>query len=285
MITFGGRPLNTYDRIYKGGELQSGNPSTNEFVKQHTKSTPASQSTIEATPADQSKSATEPISPTMKPIVVKVKPELVTIDGPGLFDPPINKDKNANQDPQEFTPDDPFNPKNIDKLTKAIKDREFKNRWVVKLFGKEVALTGDFIVWLCRLLWSLIIFTIIFSICYFLHQITQGVLDAYHIVVDGVTNLMEDINNVAIKFEVPGFNKKIGPFNISMPPLLKVDFKLFGGMFDGPLRDMHRAGEFTRSATDLIIQIIIQMITSIVESLPAISEGIMNALEKIGDAV
>jgi hypothetical protein len=171
------------------------------------------------------------------------------------------------------------------KLKKEMEKAAFNNRLVVKIFGKEIVLTVEFLIWVAGILWSLIIFAIIFSICYFLYEITQGVLNAYHTVVDGITKLMEDINNVAIKFEVPGINKKIGPFNISMPPLLKVDFKLFGGMFDGPLRDMYRAGNFTRSAAELIIEILIKMIIGIVESLPAIGEGIMNALEKIGDAI
>lgn len=306
MITFGGRPLNTY----KGGmdwgrgvgdvQEQPVDQSTTEAIKSKTLSVATSEDQSKKQTADQSKtlpadadqSKKPPADalqsktlPDMKPIIVKVKPELVKITGPGLFDPPTNKDKNTNQDPiQDLNPDDPFNPKNIDKMNKAIKDREFNSRLVVKLFGKEVVLTVEFLWWLCGLLWTLIIFTIIFSICYFLHQITQGVLDAYHTVVDGITKLMEDINNIAIKFEVPGINKKIGPFHISMPPLFKFDFKLFGGMFDGPLRDMYRASAFTRSATELIIQILIEMVIGIVEMLPAIGEGIMNAVEKIGDA-
>jgi hypothetical protein len=324
MITFGGRPLNTYNRIYKGGELQSANPSTNEFVKSSMKSAtesiaqsikpivvdvnsklvtingpglvnPATNQAIKPNIVDVNSKLVTINGPGLfnpatnedmrQPVVVEVKPESVKIDGPGLFDLPKNKDNHANQDPQMLNPNDPFNPDNVDKMNKAIEDRKFKNRLLVKIFGKEIVLTFEFIIWLCGILWTLIIATIIFSICYFLYEITQGVLNAYHTVVDGITKLMEEINNVAIKFEVPGINKKIGPFNISMPPLLKVDFKLFGGMFNGPLRDMYRASSFTRSATELIIQILIQMVTSIIETLPAILDGIVSAFEKIADAI
>jgi len=350
MITFGGRPLNTY----KGGEMEWRTKSTQPVVQS---TQPTAQSTPQeenpwrnyrngmytdeptptsvtspvqsvtsqsVTPPGQSitsqlvtppvqsvtsqsmKSESEPIQtkttkhtrpePTaqsLTPVVVDVNSNSVTIDGPGLFDPPTkNINENTNEDADRDIHDQLKEALNMHggkagilKLKKEMEKAAFNNRLVVKIFGKEIVLTVEFLIWVAGILWSLIIFAIIFSICYFLYEITQGVLNAYHTVVDGITKLMEDINNVAIKFEVPGINKKIGPFNISMPPLLKVNFKLFGGMFDGPLRDMYRAGNFTRSAAELIIEILIKMIIGIVESLPAIGEGIMNALEKIADAI
>jgi len=298
MITFGGRPLNTYK--IKGGsgnetrivEVTPESVTINgpelfkphvvevspelvtinkpEFVKPHV---------VEINP----QSVTIDRPEFVKPHIVEINSESVTIDGPGLFDRPTNKNINSNVDPNKgLNPDDPFNPINVKKMNEAIKKTEFNNRLVVKLFGKEIVLTVEFIIWACGILWSLLIFTIIFSICYFLHQITQGVLDAYHTVVDGITKVMEDVNNVAIKFEVPGFDI---PGLFSTGPLLKVDFKLFGGIFDNPLNDMYRASSFTRSATDLIIQIIIEMVVSIIESLPAIGEGIINAFEKVADSM
>jgi len=279
-------------RNYRNG-MYTDEPTPTSVTSEGQSVTPPSQSITsqsmksESEPTNTTKPA--PTAQSLTPVVVEVNSNSVTIDGPGLFDPPT---KNTNEDTNRGI-DDQLNEAlnmhggkaGILKLKKEMEKAAFNNRLVVKIFGKEIVLTVEFLIWVAGILWSLIIFAIIFSICYFLYEITQGVLNAYHTVVDGITKLMEDINNVAIKFEVPGINKKIGPFNISMPPLLKVNFKLFGGMFDGPLRDMYRAGNFTRSAAELIIEILIKMIIGIVESLPAIGEGIMNALEKIGDAI
>jgi len=324
MITFGGRPLNTY----KGGEMdwrRGIGDDQNPFADQsQSKSTTKSVSPSSTSKAIKSKTATDVVAPiskttteaiktqtTMEPElvtigpgnktdvvivdrklvkispgnktdVVNVDPKLVKIEGPGLFDRSKTNDTNDANEDQSINGG---GPQELLKLQRAIKKAEFNNRLVVKLFGKEIVLTVEFLYFLYGIIWKLITYAIICAICYYLYEITQGVLDAYHTVVDGITKLMEQINNVAIKFEVPGINKKIGPFNLSMPPLLKVDFKLFGGMFDGPLRDMYRAGEFTRSATELIIQILIQMVKGIAESLPDILDGVANAASKIGDSI
>jgi hypothetical protein len=275
MITFGGRPLNTY-------KIKGGAGSETHIVEVNPESVSINRPELFKPRVVEVNSESVTINgPESIPHVVEVKS--VSIDGPGLFDSP--KNKIANDPIQDLNPDDPFNPKNIDRMTKAIKDREFKNRLVVKLFGKEIVLTVEFLWWLCGIIWSLMIFTIIWAICYFLHEMTQGLIDTYHKVVDGITKLMEDINNVALHLKIPGLNLKAGPFRFSTPDIIDKRFKLFGGMFDGPLREMYRASSFTRSATELIIQILIEMIKTTIESLPAILDGIANAFEKIADSI
>jgi hypothetical protein len=312
MITFGGRPLNTY--TIKGGSneprvvdvgselvtiipksnpdvvkvdrnnviiIPKSNPDVVKVDRNNVTIIPESNN-LRVVDVDDKNVTREP--GLFQPRVFNVDPKKVIVtNGPGLFDPP--KNKIANNPIQDLNPDDPFNPKNIDRMTKAIKDREFKNRLVVKLFGKEIVLTVEFLIWVGRALWWLMIFTIIWSICYFLHEMTQGLIDTYHKVVDGITKLMEDINNAALHLKIPGLNLKAGPFRFSTPDIIDKRFKLFGGIFDGPLREMYRASSFTRSATELIIQILIEMIKTTIESLPAILDGIANAFEKIADSI
>ena len=301
MITFGGRPLNTYkggmDWSRGIGDFQEPAAVQSKTTTESIAPAPITKATAPAQPAPITKApaqskrqpAPKPMTEaeSMTPIIVEVNSESVTIDPPGSFDPTKEINKNSFQDPFKDLSYDELLKGHDDllKLQNAMEIAKFNDRLPVKIFGKEIVSVFDFLYWLSGNLLKIMICILIFSMCFYMYQITQGVLDAYHTVVDGITKLMEDINNVALHLKIPGLNIKAGPFRIATPDIMDERFKLFGGMFDGPLRDMYRASAFTRSATELIIQILIEMVTGIVEMFPAILDGVANATSKISDAM
>ena len=98
--------------------------------------------------------------------------------------------------------------KQLLELGKRIRDAENKNGFFTKIFGSEIV--GFFTLsWrTLRLMFTLFMFFIIFSICYFLYEITQGILNAGHSLLDGVSKSLSDMNNWSINFGFIGFPKK-----------------------------------------------------------------------------
>jgi hypothetical protein len=238
MITFGGRPLNTYT-TYKGGS--------------------------------QFESSSEP-----DPVLVEVQPESVRIYPPesNVINPLLGEiETSTSKSPSFHIGGTVLNQKELVKLDKELNRARFKNGFFAKIFGVEIVSFFMFLSSLSKYIFFIFILFIIGSICYFLHTITQGILDVSHKVLEGVTMVIKEVNDVSIKFTVPGIGDS--------PPLLKVDFKLFGGIFDGPLRDMYNANNFVRDATELIIKVLTQMIKSIADNLPSMIEGLFNVLSKI----
>ena len=157
-------------------------------------------------------------------------------------------------------------------MNKEIEKAKFNNRLLVKLFGKEIVLTVQFLWWACGLLWSLLIFIIIFSICYFLYDITQEILNASHGLLDAVSDGLTKVNDFSIPIGIPG--------------LFHIDLRVFGGSLSPWIRDVDRSNNsFPRKAKDLIINIIVEMIETIIDTLPVILEGIANAFEEIADSI
>lgn len=245
MITFGGRPLNTYK--FKGGSNEP-----------HVVEVNSNLVTINGPELFDPKNNS----------VVDVNSKLVTIDPPGFFDQP-NKPPKINSDING--PINGGSSQELLKLNKDIEKVKFNNRLVVKLFGKEIVLTVEFLIWAAGILWSLLIFTVIFSICYFLYDITQGILNAGHSLLDAVSDGLTTVNDAAINFGFIGFPN--------------ANFRLFGNVFAPWISDVDRSNNsFPRDAKELVINVLTEMIQGIVDSLPGILEGIGDGLEKLGDA-
>ena len=293
MITFGGRPLNTYKG---GGKGQSPQPASKTVTPEFT--TPASKTVtpefttpvfITKPPLARSKDMTKPVvvevSPDSvtidrpgtfdltndmtKPVVVEVSPDTVTIDRPGTFDPTNNESNNeSNNSPDKKNLLSGGSPKELLNLNNAIEKAKFNNKLIVKILGAPIVSIFIFLFTVFGYLWNLIIIMILFSICYFIHEITQGFLDASHLLLDGVSYALTDMyKNGSINFGFMGF------------PNAKID--LFGYMAPW-IRDVDRSNEkFPREAGNLVVNVLTEMLKSIVEALPGIFEGISDGFEKI----
>ena len=293
MITFGGRPLNTYKGETNKPNVDKVNPNsvTNNG-----------------------------------PEFVDVNPKIVTVNGPGLFDPPnsvidVNAnrliidppnsviDVNANRliidspnsvidvkpngliiEPPNSVVNNPGlfdqtkspenepseinkiisggNSKTLLKLHAALDNAKFKSRFAVKLLGAPIVIFFIYLWLLCGYFWNLIIFMIIFSICYFLYEITQGILNASHSLLDGVSKALTSMNDAAISFHIPG--------------IFRFRQQLFGNAFEPWIRDVDRSNNnFPRKASDLVINVLTEMLKSIVKSLPGIIDGIANGASRV----
>jgi len=263
MITFGGRPLNTY----KGGTNKPNVVQVN------------------------------PNSVTINgPEFVDVNPKIVKVNGPGLFDPPNNSvvDVNANrltiESPNNSVVDNPGlfdqtkypenepseinkiisggNSKTLLKLHAALDKAKFNSLFFVRLLGAPIVMFFIYLWLLCGYFWNLIIFMIIFSICYFLYEITQGILNAGHSLLDGVSKALTSMNDAAISFNIPG--------------VFRFRQQIFGNAFEPWIRDVDRSNnKFPRKAGDLMINVLTEMLKSIVKSLPGIIDGIGKGASKV----
>jgi hypothetical protein len=295
MITFGGRPLNTY----KGG---TNTPSKPTVVQVN----PVSLTIEPPGFVDPIKHVVQvnPASLTIEPPgfvdpikhVVQVNPDSLTIEPPGLFDRnkhlvKVDPASLTIEPPNQSTLTDPLelfdqtkspeieypeinkiisggNSKTLLKLQAALDKAKFNSLFFVKLLGAPIVI---FFMILWRLLgyfWKTIIFMIIFSICYYLYEITQGILNVGHSLLDVVSKSLNDMyKNGTINFGFIGF------------PKAKIN--LFGYM-EPWIRDVDRSNnKFPRKASDLVIYILTEMIKGIVDSLPGIIEGMSKGFVEI----
>ena len=246
MITFGGRPLNTY----RGSNRSKVVDVQPESMIIKSPDTP--------TVVDVQLESMKIKSPDT-PIVVDVQPKSMIIRSP-MHSSEITNATNIS----EYK----IQQKQLLELGKGIRDAENKNGFWTKIFGSEIV--GFFTLsWkTLRLMFTLIIFFIIFSICYFLYEITQGILNASHQLLDGVSSALTKMNDAAIKFNIPG--------------VFRFNQKLFGGAFTPWIRDVDRSNnKFPRQASELIIDVLTEMMKGIANSLPGIVQGMTDAAPKI----
>ena len=173
MITFGGRPLNTYTKTYKGGsQIESENRTDTD------------------------------------PILVEVQPESVNIFPPEseITNNPL-LGETSSKSPTFHIGGTVLNQKELVKLDKQISKARFNNLLVVKIFGAPIVITFWIIWWILTHLSTLGFILGIGIICYYLYEITQALLDAGHKLLDGVSSALTNMNNASIKFEIPNIFK------------------------------------------------------------------------------
>jgi len=262
MITFGGRVLNTYPM--KGGAMEGTyNP-------------------LQSGMNEKYNLQNEPIVKEISQDLIKIIPpnsEQTNLGQSNYGQTNLGQTNSGQSNSGQIIGGDQ---KSLAKQYKELKYAAFKDTIVVKIFGKEVVYGFRIILMICTWIYTFLILFIIFSICYFLHEITQGILDASHKLLDGVSSALTKMNDAAINFTVPGINKKIGPFNFSTPDLFTFNQRLFGGAFTPWIRDVNRSNDkFPRSATELIIEVLLRMMVGIIEKLPSMLEGMINVMTQI----
>lgn len=226
MITFGGRPLNTYGseslKTYRGGA---------------------------------------------QPVVVEVQPNIVKIEPPQSEDslnPLIGENISPNP---SLTPYLKHTHNQLVNLGKELDKAKFKNKLVVKIFSAPVVITCMIIWWILTHVFTLIFIFIIFCICYYLYEITQGLLDGSHKLLDSLSKSLSEMNGWAINID-------IGMIHIHHP--------IFNNALSPWIRDVDRSNnKFPRSATVLGVDIIKKMMMGIVEKLPGMFESFGHAFKQV----
>ncbi len=270
MITFGGRPLNTY----RGGSSKSNEPrhievqpesvtfNSDNFQKNEPQINQEIKTNLNSAPIE----SFEPNGP----IVIKVQPESVTIAEPGskmYEESESNLISNAN--PNSFTIGGTvLNHKQLVKLDKELIRARFKNGFFAKIFGVEIVTVCIYIASTSRVLFSLFILFIILCICSILYGLIQGILNFSHLILDGVSITLRGINDLKIEFEIKG--------------LFKFSQRIFGGALDGAIRDVDKANNsYPRKAYILIIDILKAIFKSLPDTIQTILEGLFNGIQEI----
>ena len=227
MITFGGRPLNTY----KGGEMdwRTGTsdyrepPAAQSITKPSVAQTkdipPAAQSitkpsvaqTESIPPAAQSKTVIKSTSKATEPIIVEVSSESVTIDKPGLFESNGFSENQSNESVESFTSENKLSFTPANKLSsKEIANQAEINRrasietsWASIILGTTIGYIIHYVYSIIMLLFKLLLLLIIVIICVVLYKTIQKSLDASHLVLGGVGDTMQQAVDGAV---IPGFS-------------------------------------------------------------------------------
>ena len=267
MITFGGRPLNTY-RGGSNGSIEVQPESVTFNSQTNSKSQINTEENLKSNIA--SIKSFEPFQ-SNDPVVVQVQPDSVTIKNPEQATNPlyVDSNSNSNSNSNSFTVGGTvLIHKDLVKLDKELIRARFKNGFFAKIFGVEIVTACIYIAYTSKLLFTLFILFIIFCICSFLYMLLQAVLDLSHLILDGVSKTLRGINDLKIEFEIPN--------------LFKFSKRIFGGALDGAVRDVDRANNaFPRKAYVLIIQILTEIFKSLPDTIQSILEGVANGITEI----
>jgi hypothetical protein len=174
------------------------------------------------------------------------------------------------------------------KELKEISDNNWRAYIETGLIGTFLGATPAYIAYYVNLAISLafklFILFIIFNICVIIHNAIQKILDACHTVIGGVKNVFVDandfLNQIGIKFEVPGIN--IPAIRFSTPPLFKLNWFPFTNSLIDPINKITAADEAVpRQAMDVIINMIRDMLAGLIDLIPTMLEGLIDVFEKI----
>ena len=288
MLTFGGRPLNTY----KGGagNVQPEKPldksaETNKQVIQ-------SPSINEPKPIKSIETTNEP-----KPIKsIETTNEIKSIEPPStqpIQSPIQDKPSISNNNPRlteltgkkVITPQEKY--KKDDETRQQLKDAQIGNSLLAQALGPEVAFFASGVARVARAIYNtivefknlivLLIMLIVFI--FILNTITQ-ILEVYHKILDEVKKILTAVNDVAIDFTVPGI--RIPEFGIDTGDLLKVYFKLFGDMFADPI---NKVQEQINATPWTGLEVLINLIVKIIEDLPKFLDHIIDVFTKMADTI
>ena len=241
MITFGGRPLNTY----KGGSgLIEVQPESVTF--NYDKSQP-NQLTKESNEPQNEKLTIESFE-SNDPVVIQVQPESVSFE-----------QETTNPMHADYAPANSFtiggtvlNHKDLVKLDKQLIKARFKNGFFAKIFGVEIVTACIYIASTSKLLYSLFILFVIFCICTFLITFLQLILDVCHKTLDFVVLSLKGINKVLG-----------GALNKPIKDVKKAN------------------NSFPRKASVLIIKILTSIFKGLGLALPGMLEGMAKGLDDI----
>lgn len=250
MITFGGRPLNTYKKTYKGG---SG------YLHYHEDMMREVERGRERDREEERRQAME--SELNLPIPTLIQTAISMPLPPQPATPP---------QPQTLL--DHINDENVaTNVMKKLKRAELKSGFFAKIFGLDVIIFLIFLGGLVSSLFKIFIIFIIISIVGFIYRSVQMSLDISHKVVGGLAKTMQDTVDQA----VVGGNK-IGPFRI---PKLKIL-----GFLQKPTNDVKKVDtKIPRKAYEVIIFILRDTFKGILNALPNIFEGSLNMIISIFD--
>jgi len=167
-----------------------------------------------------------------------------------------------------------------------------KNNWRAQIetgfigstFGAPVAYILYYIGFVISLSFKLFILFIIFNICVIIHKAIQKILDVSHIFMGGIKNSVSGINNflnqIGINFVVPGIS--IPAIRFRTGDLFKLNWYPFKNSLGGPLSKIDSAVRaIPRDATDVIINMIREMLFALIELIPKLFEGMIQSFEKI----
>lgn len=161
---------------------------------------------------------------------------------------------------------------------------EIETGMVGSTFGSTPAYIVYYSIFAISLAFRLFILFIIFNICVIIHKAIQKILDVSHTVMGGVKNSISGINNllnqIGINFVVPGIS--IPAIRFRTGDLFKLNWYPFKNSLGGPLNKIDSAVRaIPRDATDVIINMIREMLSGLIDLIPKLLEGMIQVFEKI----
>lgn len=278
MITFGGRPLNTY----RGGSSKS-----NEYKSVPIKDIPieVQQESVTFNSVNIQNNSTKNVNQEFLdsdlnsgpiesfesngPVVIKVQPESVTLAQPGsekykMYEQESILKQGSNSNPNSFTIGGTvLNDKELVKLDKQLIRARFKNGFFAKIFGVEIVTACIYIVYTSQVLFFLFKIFIFFCVCSILYSFIQLILTVSHGILDFILLILRPMSEYEIK--IPG-----------IPGI-----KPFGGLGNA-VRDIEKANNsFPRKAYILIIDMMKAIIESLPDTIVSIFEGVFNGIGEI----
>ena len=156
--------------------------------------------------------------------------------------------------------------------------------WFAAMFGSTAAYIMYYINFAISLAFKLFILFIIFNICVIIYKAIQKILDVSHTVMGGVKNSISGINNllnqIGINFVVPGIS--IPAIRFRTGDLFKLNWYPFKNSLGGPLNKIDSAVRaIPRDATDVIINMIREMLVGLIDLMPKLFDGMIQTFEKI----
>lgn len=178
--------------------------------------------------------------------------------------------------------------KDLKEISKINWRAHIETGLIGSIFGSTAAYIIYYIIFAISLAFKLFILFIIFNICVIIHKAIQVILDASHKVMGGVKNSLSDINGflnkVGFDFTIPGVSFHYNPLNIhwNSGDIARINWYPFTDSLGVPISKIQSAvNSIPRDATDVIINMIREMLVGLIDLMPKLFDGMIQTFEKI----